>query len=105
MEINLINTEDKPITGIRKRLISNDIQKVNPDFKTLVNFFMKADREGFYDNKQLLINLMESTVETALIEGQRTGTKHIEYIKGDKDEYRPKPSEVYKERSDHFVND
>ena len=93
LDIELVNT-DKPITGIRKRSISNDIQRTNPDFKTLVNFFMKADRDNFYSNKQLLIDLMDSTVETAFIEGQRTGTKHIEYIQGEENG-KERAKEVY----------
>ncbi len=66
---------------------------------------MKSDREPFYDNKQLLIDLLENTIKHAYQDGQRMGTKHIEYIKGDNNEYKPKSSEVYRERSDNFVND
>ena len=94
LNIEIIPTTDKPITGIQKRLISNDIQRTNIDFNTLVNFFMKADRESFYKNKQLLIDLMDSTVERAFIEGQRTGTKHIEYIQGENNG-RERAEEVY----------
>ena len=100
--IEIIPTEDKPITGIRKRMILTDIQKVNSQYGKLLSLFMNKDKARFYDNKQLLIDLLESTIEKAFIEGQRTGTKHIEYIKGN--EVYGK-GEVYKKRSDNYVGD
>jgi hypothetical protein len=103
MDIEIIPTPDKPITGIRKRLITNDIQKTNPDFKALLNFFMKADKDSFYKNKQVLIGLMESTVKRAFIEGQRTGTVRTEFIKGGDSGF--KKEEVYKKRTDNYVGD
>lgn len=94
LDIELVPTEDKPITGIRKRLILTGLQKVNPDYGKLLSFFMNKDKERFYDNKQMLIDLMEDIIERAFIEGQRTGTKHIEYIKGEENG-REKAKEVY----------
>ena len=96
MDIEIVNTEDKPITGIRKRMILTDIQKVDTDYGKLLSFFMNHDKERFYDNKQMLIDLMEDTIEKAYIEGQRTGTKHIEYIKGEENG-REKAKQVYPE--------
>lgn len=103
MDIELVNTEDKPITGITKRLILTNIQKTNTNYSKLVAKLMKADRELFYENKQLLIDLMEKVIEHAFIEGQRTGTKHIKWIKGE--DNGTKAEDVYKKRSDNYVGD
>jgi len=100
MDIELIETETKP--SIRKRSILTGIQKTRPDYKLLLNTFMKLDRETFYKNQQLLIDLLVETIETAFTEGQRAGTVRTEYIGGDNG---IKAEDVYKKRSDNYVGD
>ena len=105
MDIEVVPTKDEPITDIRKRMILNDIKETSTDYTKVLSMIMKEDRELFYDIKNIFNGVLETAIEKAFIEGQRTGTVHTEYIKGDKNEYQPKHSEVYRKRSDNYVGD
>lgn len=102
LDIEIVNT-DKPITGIRKRSILTDLQRVNTDYHKLHNIIMKMPRDVRYKKKQMLIDLIEKAIEVAYIEGQRTGTVRTEFIKGEIDETRRE--DVYRERTDNYVGD
>ena len=94
MDIEIVNTEDKPITGIRMRSVLADIQTTNTDYRKLVAILMKYDREAFYKNKQMLIDVLESSIKKSFIEGHRSGIVHTQFIGVENEK---KASEVYPE--------
>lgn len=77
LDIEIVNNEPQTITN-RKAYIKKQFE-IKAREQVILNKLIKLDKVNYYDNKELVKELIDKVVDLAFAEGQTFGTEKVVY--------------------------